>query len=210
MAYATGGQRQQRLRAQGHELQRSSDDCSDGRLADSDGEQRQQGLQPIQGRISERAGSDSQPFSVGDSDREGREKHRGLGDLHLWEQDGKNPNRLDINAGISRNQPEGQPRHGDHRDKPGREGLGERREPGFWNDFAITPCRDGKSRRIESGTFPLVDGLPRGVVHSSDPSAPINAKATAEARVMRLRGYGNAIVPELAAEFIRAAMEAIG
>jgi len=30
---------------------------------------------------------------------------------------------------------------------------------------------------------------------------------TAEARVMRLRGYGNAIVPPLAAEFVRAAME---
>lgn len=32
--------------------------------------------------------------------------------------------------------------------------------------------------------------------------------ATAEARVMRLRGYGNAIVPPLAAEFIRAVMDA--
>ncbi len=29
--------------------------------------------------------------------------------------------------------------------------------------------------------------------------------STAEARVMRLRGYGNAIVPQLAAAFIRAA-----
>ena len=91
-----------------------------------------------------------------------------------------------------------------------RQDDGVSRPASAWDSFTIIPCRDGKARRIESGTFPLVDGLPRGVVHSSDPSAPINAKATAEARVMRLRGYGNAIVPELAAEFIRAAMEAIG
>jgi hypothetical protein len=33
-----------------------------------------------------------------------------------------------------------------------------------------------------------------------------DADASAEARVMRLRGYGNAIVPQLAAVFIMAAM----
>lgn len=31
-----------------------------------------------------------------------------------------------------------------------------------------------------------------------------HADASAEARVMRLRGYGNAIVPEAAAEFVAA------
>jgi DNA (cytosine-5)-methyltransferase 1 len=49
--------------------------------------------------------------------------------------------------------------------------------------------RDGKTRRIEPESFPLVDGVP--------------------ARVVRLRGYGNAIVPPLAAEFIKAACQAI-
>ena len=48
---------------------------------------------------------------------------------------------------------------------------------------------------------PLVDGVPRGMVHSSDP------RNTQEARVSRLRGYGNAIVPQLAAEFISAFMD---
>ena len=57
------------------------------------------------------------------------------------------------------------------------------------------------------GIFPLVDGLPRGVVPSGDPSQPSYANSTPEARVMRLKGYGNAIVPPLAAEFIRAFME---
>lgn len=65
-------------------------------------------------------------------------------------------------------------------------------------------CADGKSRRIESRTQPLVNGVPRGMVPSSDPSAPGYAENTGEARAMRLRGYGNAIHPELAAEFIAA------
>jgi len=48
-------------------------------------------------------------------------------------------------------------------------------------------CRDGKWRPVESGTFPLADGIP--------------------GRVGLLRGYGNAIVPQAAAEFVRAFME---
>ena len=48
-------------------------------------------------------------------------------------------------------------------------------------------CRDGKWRPVESGTFPLADGIP--------------------GRVGMLRGYGNAIVPQVAAEFIMAFME---
>lgn len=47
-------------------------------------------------------------------------------------------------------------------------------------------CRDARWRPVEPGTLPLADG--------------------ATARVGRLRAYGNAIVPELAAEFIRAAL----
>lgn len=70
-------------------------------------------------------------------------------------------------------------------------------------------CRDGKYRPIESGIKPLVDGVSRGMVHSGNQSAPINANATQEARAMRLRGYGNAIVPKLAAQFIESFMEII-
>ena len=76
----------------------------------------------------------------------------------------------------------------------------------FWQAFDVIPCGDGKARRIEPGTFPLVDGLPRGVVPGCDIS-PSYAQATAEGRVMRLRGYGNAIVPSCAAEFVRAFMD---
>ncbi|MDA8121339.1 MAG: DNA cytosine methyltransferase, partial [Deltaproteobacteria bacterium] len=64
---------------------------------------------------------------------------------------------------------------------------------GFWRDAAWIPCRDGKWRPVEPGTFPLVAGPSKGMVRGGDPGAPIDANATAEARVMRLRGYGNSI-----------------
>jgi DNA (cytosine-5)-methyltransferase 1 len=46
------------------------------------------------------------------------------------------------------------------------------------------PCRDGKHRLIEPSIHPLAHGIP--------------------GRVGRLRGYGNAIVPQVAAAFIQA------
>jgi len=75
-----------------------------------------------------------------------------------------------------------------------------------WDRYDTLCCKDGKSRRVEPGTFPLVDGLPRGMVPSCDISRAY-AQSTAEERVMRLRGYGNAIVPPLAAEFIAVFMD---
>jgi DNA (cytosine-5)-methyltransferase 1 len=59
----------------------------------------------------------------------------------------------------------------------------------FWGGAEWIPCRDGKHRPVEPGTFPLAHGAP--------------------ARVGRLRAYGNAIVPQVAATFIRAVMEAM-
>lgn len=57
---------------------------------------------------------------------------------------------------------------------------------GFWSNADWLGCRDGKFRPVESSTFPLANGIP--------------------ARVGRLRGYGNAIVPQVAAEFVKAFM----
>lgn len=79
----------------------------------------------------------------------------------------------------------------------------------FWGDSVWIPCKDGKQRRIKRGLQPLVDGSAERMVRGGDQSGPINTEATAEARVMRLRGYGNAIVPQLAAEFIRAFMDVV-
>jgi len=80
-------------------------------------------------------------------------------------------------------------------------GQGARKqEPSGGSNISWLYCRDGKYRPIESGLKPLVDGVPRGMVHSGD---PFN---TQEARTVRLKGYGNAIVPQVAAEFIKAFM----
>ena len=53
-----------------------------------------------------------------------------------------------------------------------------------WAAGVFIACADGRQRRVEPGIFPLAHGIP--------------------GRVGLLRGYGNAIVPEVAVTFIRA------
>jgi len=60
---------------------------------------------------------------------------------------------------------------------------------GFWSDADWLGCRDGKFRPVEPGTFPLANGV--------------------SARVGRLRGYGNAIVPQVASEFVTSFLASI-
>jgi len=56
-----------------------------------------------------------------------------------------------------------------------------------WQAGELLQCADGKARRVEPGIFPLAHGV--------------------SARVGTLRGAGNAIVPQVAAEFIQAYCE---
>lgn len=79
-----------------------------------------------------------------------------------------------------------------------------------WDNTEWLYCRDEKYRPIKPGLEPLVNGLPKGVGYSGDPSEPINADNTQEARVMRLKGYGNAIVPQVAAQFIKTVNQCLG
>ena len=70
-------------------------------------------------------------------------------------------------------------------------------------------CRDGKWRPVEPGTFPLADGTASrmGRVRSDQERvAEIPPRKDQGSRVGRLRAYGNAIVPQVAAEIIRATM----
>lgn len=76
---------------------------------------------------------------------------------------------------------------------------------GFWRDADWLLCRDGKWRPVEPGTFPLVDGAAArmGRVESGV------ARVASSNRVGRIKGYGNAINAQAAAEFIRAYMEGL-
>ena len=58
-----------------------------------------------------------------------------------------------------------------------------------WRDADWLFCRDGRCRPVEPGTIPLADGIP--------------------GRMGVLRGYGNAIVPTLAAEFVMAFLKGL-
>lgn len=60
---------------------------------------------------------------------------------------------------------------------------------GFWRDADWLFCRDGRWRPVEASSFPLAHGV--------------------SSRVGLLRGYGNAINPHVAKEFILAFMEAM-
>ncbi|GAL43022.1 DNA cytosine methyltransferase [Citrobacter werkmanii] len=73
---------------------------------------------------------------------------------------------------------------------------------GFWRDADWLFCRDGKWRPVEPGTFPLVDGAAARLGRVE----PGVARVASSNRVGRLKGYGNAINAQAAAEFIRAYM----
>jgi DNA (cytosine-5)-methyltransferase 1 len=72
-------------------------------------------------------------------------------------------------------------------------GANEKRQARFsngvdsWSGIKWIECSDGKARPIKPGLEPLAHGL--------------------SGRVQQLRAYGNAIVPQVAAEFIKAFME---
>jgi len=66
-------------------------------------------------------------------------------------------------------------------------------------------CRDEKYRPVKSGIKPLVDGTSRGMVLGSN--SIITPNDSAEAKTLRLKGYGNAIVAPVAEKFIKAYIE---
>lgn len=72
----------------------------------------------------------------------------------------------------------------------GQRSATERGGSSHWSDVEWLPCRDGKARPTQPGLQPLAHGVP--------------------ARVGRLRGYGNAIVPQVAVEMISAYMDHAG
>jgi DNA (cytosine-5)-methyltransferase 1 len=107
----------------------------------------------------------------------------------------------------------------DGRDEPGRidsETAGSVAAPSWNGPAAWWPCRDGKLRRIpgreiEPEIQRVVDGISPGLdgcgLVCDEKIFPLTTET--EGRAHLLRGYGNAIVPQVAAEFIGAVIESI-
>ena len=92
---------------------------------------------------------------------------------------------------------------------------------GFWSDSVPLLCKDGKYRRIPASVERLfqlvVDGFPGGNRSFDDAIDPVQEAAFGFTiarkipnRAQMLRCAGNAIVPPLAAKFIRVVMEILG
>lgn len=108
-----------------------------------------------------------------------------------WVADSDGEGRLPgAQRGIHRGEESAGPRHGKP-ERSGDAGSQSATSPlhGFWADADWLFCRDGKWRPVEPGLKPLAHGV--------------------SGRVGLLRGYGNAINPHAAAEFIRAFDESL-
>ncbi len=71
-----------------------------------------------------------------------------------------------------------------------------------WSDAEWLDCTDGKTRPAQPGSHPLA--------HGSSTRMGSSGAMEAQPRTGILRAYGNAIVPQVAATFIRAAMGELG
>lgn len=81
-----------------------------------------------------------------------------------------------------------------------------------WADLEWIPCSDGKTRPTQPGVHPLAHGV-SGRVAVVRPRKQADAEVSEThwySRGGAIRGFGNAIVPQVAATFIRAYLESRG
>lgn len=78
---------------------------------------------------------------------------------------------------------------------------------GCWYSLEWLLCRDNKIRPTQPGLFPLAHGLPRSLGEGSSREQRMGLLAAKRSRIGQLKGYGNAIVPQVAAWFIGNVLE---
>jgi DNA (cytosine-5)-methyltransferase 1 len=163
------------------------------KLANPNANGRVQSVQPLPGELPEWVGSDSVNSGCGsmanpiDAGPQGR--LCGRSDTQRENIDG-HPRRDGPIGAMANTQSQGG-RRGESLEESGHKELGgsDQVQLNAWGDSIGWPCRDGKTRPVptEPTLFPLADGVSN--------------------RVGILRGAGNAIVPQVAAEVIKAFME---
>lgn len=118
----------------------------------------------------------------GRQEPDGRSAAPGVGDMA----DASGARRQQVTGSASGDE-EAHGRAGRHEREPHGDNVSSGYGESHWSEAIWLTGADGKSRRAQPGIRLLADGVPN--------------------RVGRLRGYGNAIVPPLAAEVIRAFMD---
>jgi DNA (cytosine-5)-methyltransferase 1 len=82
--------------------------------------------------------------------------------------------------------------------------------PTFWSDAIWVFCRDGKWRPVglsEPQPLAVVDGASGGVGQVRTIIHPIAQRGEVENRIGKIRGYGNCLVAEHAAFFVRTVID---
>ena len=98
--------------------------------------------------------------------------------------------------------PQGHGWYGDEGEQSGRDGSQSVRPIAkASSSLRFVECENGKWRRFQPGSFPMAHGIPRSLGRGKSELDRMARDARAN-RVGRIEGYGNAIVPELAALFI--------
>jgi len=88
--------------------------------------------------------------------------------------------------------------------------IGSITKTSVWSDFGTVYCRDGRRRRIKSGLAPVVNGVSERMVSINNQDTKIDEDYSLVANKIRIKAYGNAIIPQLASVFIESCMEIIG
>lgn len=160
----------------------------------------------------------SEPGGVADHERGGRGSSRvagGVDGIPGQEQDVPvPPEERGSHGGVG--DPEGYDERGDAvpgKDRKGEPLGGPGGDDGFWKSIYYA-CLDGKIRRIPASVSlepifqRMVNGLPSGL-DGLRPESGFPLCSNVESRISLLKGYGNAIVPQLAAQFVMAFEESV-